>query len=186
MQPRSEPRNRVLCVHAMEFLVWTKGWGDEQDRFGAFPSSNRTEKVPPAGGGVAPCKQCPRIIKHYAPITKASRQSTTSPAEALPLPPFCYAFPVLLFLPFCIDRTRRAFNRIQSKQKREQAKRETDKHKHKQKSRSGYYIKIPSKEKQTQKDHQDKQSNIKAFDYKQRKESQARQREKQERSPKSI
>lgn len=66
------------------------GWGDEQDRFGCFPSSNRTEKVPPAGGGVAPCKQSPRIMIYYAPIAKAIRQSRTSPPgvplAAVPLP----------------------------------------------------------------------------------------------------
>ena len=49
--------------------------GDEQDRFDCFPSSNRTEKVPPGGCGVAPCKQSPRIMIYYAPIATASRQA---------------------------------------------------------------------------------------------------------------
>ena len=91
--------------------VGTIGLGDEQDGFGSSPSSNRTEKVPPAGGDVAPCKQSPRIMIYYAPIAKATRQSRTSP-QAFPLPAFCYAFPVLLFLAFCIDRTGRENNRI--------------------------------------------------------------------------
>lgn len=58
-----------------------------------------------------PRKQSPRIIKQYAPIAKATRQAGQA-RRAFPLPPFCYALPVLLFLAFCIDRTRRAFNRI--------------------------------------------------------------------------
>lgn len=48
---------------------------DEQDGFGSFPLPIRTEKVPPAGGGVAPCKQRPRIIKHYAQIATATGQA---------------------------------------------------------------------------------------------------------------
>ena len=99
------------------FTTRTRELGDEQDGFGSFPSSIRTEKVPP-----------PRIIKQYAPIAKASK---TSPAQAFPLPPFCYAFPVVLFLASCIDRTGRKNNRIQtrkktkkSKKKREQSKKQ--------------------------------------------------------------
>lgn len=96
------------------------GYGDEQDRFGSFPLPTRTEKVPPGGCGVAPPrKQSPRIMIYYAPIATAIRQSRTSPAEAFPLPAFCYAFPVLLFLAFCIARTRRAFNRIAYEHKKQ-------------------------------------------------------------------
>ena len=132
------------------------------------PRQTVPKKYPRAGGGLSPCKQSPRIMIYYAPTAKAIRQSRTSTAEAFPLPPFCYALPVLLFLPFCIARTGRKNNRIQSKQKtktretREQARRETRK--------ANAYI---YKAKQTYKDHQNKQS----------KERKARQREKQERSP---
>lgn len=84
------------------------------------PRQTVPKKYPRAGGGVAPCKQCPRIIKQYAPIATAIRQSKPSTAEAFPLPAFCYAFPVLLFLAFCIDRTGRKNNRIHITQKQSQ------------------------------------------------------------------
>lgn len=43
------------------------------------------------------------------------------------MPPFCYAFPVLLFLAFCIDRTGRKNNRIHitQKQSRKQTQRKS-------------------------------------------------------------
>ena len=44
------------------YLMRTMGLGDEQDGFSCFPLSNRTEKVPPGGGGLSPCKQSPRIL----------------------------------------------------------------------------------------------------------------------------
>ena len=56
-------------------VIRTMGCWDEQDGFSSFPLSTRTEKVPPAGGDVAPCKQSPRIIKQYAPIAKANGQA---------------------------------------------------------------------------------------------------------------
>lgn len=68
--------------------------------------------------------------------SKGNQASKTSTAEAFPLPPFCYAFPVVLFLAFCIARTGRKNNRIQSKQKREQEKQES-KQKGKQTSKDG-------------------------------------------------
>ena len=58
---------------------------------------------------------------YYAPIAKASRQAKQA-RRAFPLPPFCYALPVLLFLPFCIDRTGRKNNRIHNKEKTQQRK----------------------------------------------------------------
>lgn len=64
--------------------------------------------------------------------SKGNQASKTSPAEAFPLLAFCYALPAVLFLAFCIDRTGRKNNRIQSKQKREQAKKETDKQRRKE------------------------------------------------------
>ena len=89
------------------------------------PRQSVPKKYPPGGCGVAPCKQSPRIMIYYAPIAKAIRQSRTSPAEAFPLPPFCYALPAVLFLAFCIDRTRRAFNRIAREQKQKQSRKQT-------------------------------------------------------------
>lgn len=64
------------------------------------------------------------------------------------MPPFCYALPVVLFLAFCIDRTRRKNNRIHNNEK---AKTSTRKEKQKQ-SRSGYYIKIPKQTKRKAKE----------------------------------
>lgn len=49
------------------------GWGDEQDRFGSFTSSIRTEKVPP-----------PRIIFYYAPIATAIRQARQARRRRFP------------------------------------------------------------------------------------------------------
>ena len=57
------------------FTTRTRDYGDEQDRFGSFPSSNRTEKVPTGGCGVAPSRISPRIMIYYAPTAKAIRQA---------------------------------------------------------------------------------------------------------------
>ena len=60
-------------VHTCWFVVRTMGWGDEQDRFGSFTSSIRTEKVPP-----------PRIIFYYAPIATAIRQARQARRRRFP------------------------------------------------------------------------------------------------------
>lgn len=100
-------------------------WGMSKTDFPLSPRQTVPKKYPRAGGGVAPCKQSPSIIYQYAPIATAIRQSKPSTAEAFPLPAFCYAFPVLLFLAFCIDRTGRGNNRIAYTTRRQQRQKQT-------------------------------------------------------------
>lgn len=107
------------------------GLGDEQDRFGSSPSSNRIEKVPPAGGGVAPGKQCPRIIKQYAQIAKAIRQARQDRRRRSP----CRRSSISAgsdVSALCIDRTGRGNNRIQSKQKTKKSKKKREQSKKQQ------------------------------------------------------
>lgn len=77
----------------------------------ALPPRQTVPKKYPGRRAIYPRRICPRIMIYYAPIATAIMQSMTSP-PGVPLLPFCYALPVVLFLAFCIDRTRRAFNRI--------------------------------------------------------------------------
>lgn len=68
------------------------------------------KKYPRAGGGLSP----PHKSAHNALLctdSKGNQASKTSTA-GVPLPPFCYALPVVLFLASCIARTRRGNNRI--------------------------------------------------------------------------
>ena len=103
------------------------------------------------------------------------------------MPAFCYALPAVLFLAFCIARTRRALNRIayttkanrkqtdKAKARKNESKARSNKTQRKQskseksegnkqaqankESRSGDYIKIPNKQKEKQiiTDKQDKE-----------------------------
>ena len=104
----------------------TMGLWDEQDRFGSFPSSIRTEKVPRAGGGLSPCEQSPRIIKQYAPIAKANRQARQARRRRSPCrrSSISAGFDVSAL---CIARTGRGNNRIHmtQKQSRKQTQRKS-------------------------------------------------------------
>lgn len=110
-----------------DYLMRTRVFEDEQDGFGAFPSSIRTEKVPPGRLWCSPLQAKPAHNKTVCTDSKGKQASKTSTAEAFPLPPFCYALPVLLFLPSCIDRTGRGNNRIHmtQKQSRKQTQRKS-------------------------------------------------------------
>ena len=77
-----------------------------------FPLVNPYRKSTPGGRWCSPLQAMPAHNKALCTDSKSNQTSKTSTAEAFPFPPFCYAFPVLLFLAFCIDRTGRAFNRI--------------------------------------------------------------------------
>lgn len=75
------------------------------------PRQTVPKKYPRAPGDIPP----PHKSAHNDILctdSKGNKASKTSTAEAFPLPPFCYAFPVVLFLASCIDRTRRGNNRI--------------------------------------------------------------------------
>lgn len=59
--------------------------------------------------------------------SKGKRQARQARRRPFPLPPFCYALPVVLFLAFCIARTGRKNNRIHmtQKQSRKQTQRKS-------------------------------------------------------------
>lgn len=131
------------------------------------PRQSVPKKYPRAPGDIPP----PHKSAHndiLCPDSKGKQASKTSPAQAFPLPPFCYALPVLLFLAFCIDRTRRGNNRIQStttrkaerknttteKQKRKQEKQEKQA---KRETKQANKTKSKRKEKQVITDKQDKE-----------------------------
>ena len=75
------------------------------------PRQTVPKKYPRAPGDIPP----PHKSAHNKILctdSNGKQASKTSTAEAFPLPPFCYALPVLLFLAFCIARTGRKKNRI--------------------------------------------------------------------------
>ena len=129
------------------------GLGDEQDRFGSFPSPNRTEKVPPAGGGVAPMQAMPAHIIALCTDSNGKQTSKTSTAEAIPLPPLCYALPAVLFLAFRIARTGRKNNRIYmtQKQSRKQTQRKSKSKENKQSGKASHTQTRSRKSKQKRK-----------------------------------
>ena len=84
-----------------------------------FLSCKLYRKSTPGGRWSIPLQAKPA---HNIPLctdSNGKQASKTSTAEAFPLPPFCYALPVLLFLAFCIARTGRAFNRIAYEHKKQ-------------------------------------------------------------------
>ena len=134
------------------------------------PRQSVPKKYPPGGCGVAPCKQSPRIMIYYAPIAKAIRQSRTSP-PGVPLPPFLRpSLPALTFPRSALtEQGAKTIAYNQSKNESKRNKQTRQKAKEKGKPIILYSTHIQKQEKR-------KASN----------NIQARQREKQERSPKSI
>ena len=134
------------------------GLWDEQDGFGSFPLSIRTEKVPRAGGGLSPCKQSPRIIYHYAPIATASRQTRQARWRRSPCRRSAMLCPCCCFCRSALTEQGAktiAYNQSKNESKRNKRaskkgnKTSTKKEKQKQ-IRSGDYIKIPNKQKEKQ------------------------------------
>lgn len=72
--------------------------------------------------------------------SNGKQTSKTSTAEAIPLPPFCYALPAVLFLAFCIARTGRKNNRIHmtQKQSRKQTQRKSKSKENKQSGKASH------------------------------------------------
>lgn len=70
----------------------------------------------------SPLQAMPAHNKTVCTDSKGNQAGKTSSAEAFPLPPICYALPVLLFLESCIARTGRKNNRIHNKEKTQQRK----------------------------------------------------------------
>ena len=147
----------------------TRGYGDEQDGFGAFPSSNRTEKVPPGGLWCSPMQAIPRIMIYYAPIATANRQARQA-RRAFPCRRSAMRCPLCCFwLPALTEHGAKTIAYNQSAKESNENKPTRQKAKEKGKPIILYNTHIQKQEKR-------KASNNR----------QARQREKQKRSPKSI
>ena len=80
------------------FVSEQRVWGMSKTDLALSPRQTVPKKYPPAGGGVAPLQAKPAHNDILCTDSKGNQASKTSTAEAFPLPPFCYAFPVVLFL----------------------------------------------------------------------------------------
>ena len=99
------------------FLSRNRRVGGWARRIWRFPLVKPYRKSTPGGRWCSPPQAKPAHNNTVCTDSKGNKASKTSTAEAFPLPPFCYALPVLLFLASCIDRTRRENNRIHNNEK---------------------------------------------------------------------
>ena len=75
---------RVGFIRQYCWNVRTREWGDEQDGFGSFPSSNRTEKVPPGGRWSIPLQAKPAHNDILCTNSKGNQAKQDKPAGRSP------------------------------------------------------------------------------------------------------